>query len=228
MTQGLIPNILVVDDDIEIREHTCATLAGASYRCLGVSDARTALRTARTEPIDVALVNTGEPPAADGLWLTRRLRSQVRDLAVVLLTRTPDLDGAVEAMRAGVIDYLFKPFSADEVIGSVERAVEWRRNAVRARATSFDLEQAIVDRVGALRNTFGAAKISSAAALDALVDQLYAENRSALQHVRRVARHSTRVAAQLGVVEPQLVAIRHAGLLHDIGKLALPQALLTK
>jgi two-component system response regulator RpfG len=131
-------------------------------------------------------------------------------------------------MRVGVIDYLFKPFSSDELIESVERAVEWRRNAVRARATAFDLEQAIVDRVGQLRTTFNTARVTSAAALDALLEQLYEDNRSALHHVRRVARHSTRVAAQLGVVESQLVAIRHAGLLHDIGKLALPPSLLTK
>ena len=82
------------------------------------------------------------------------MRLESRALAVVLLTRTRSLDAAVDAMQVGVLDYLFKPFSADELLEVVERALTWRRAAVKASERPSRLEQEIVDRTLRLRQGF--------------------------------------------------------------------------
>src|SRR2546422_11562693 len=110
------PNILIVDSEDGFREHICRCLARASYRCTGVADARAALGVLRESVVDVALLDAGDSSQDEGIWLAKRMRLESRALAVVLLTRTRSLDAAVDAMHVGVLDYLFKPFSADELL----------------------------------------------------------------------------------------------------------------
>lgn len=221
-------NILVLDGDADYREHTCAALARASHRCLAVVSAAEALQAARTEHVDVALLDLDDQPAANIPRLAKRLRDEVRDLAVVIATRVPSLDGAVEAMRAGVLDYLFKPFSEDDLVDAVGRAVQWRRAAVEQRANIRYAEQEICDRLAHLQAVVADAAIGSMPALDLLVSSLYAANRPVLEHARRVSRHAAAVAASLGVTDGAVDDIARAGLLHEIGKLALPERITAK
>lgn len=221
-------NILVVDGDADSRERTCAALACASYRCFGVAGARQALRAARDERVDVALVDLGDDPDASTLWLARRLRDDVRDLAVVIVTRAPSLDAALDAMRVGVLDYLFTPFSEDDLLESVARAVQWRFAAVLQRASMRQVEQDLVHRMAQLQAAIADAAIASMPALDLLVDSLYTANRPALEHARRVSLHASRVASSLAVAAADVDDIARAGLLHEVGKLALPERITAK
>src|SRR4051812_46574592 len=140
-------SILVLDADADGREHTCAALARASHRCLGVVTANEALQAARDERVDVALLDLGADPDASVVRLARRLRDQVRDLAVVVVTGEPCLDTALDAMRAGVLDYLFKPFGEDALVDAVDRAVHWRRAAEEQRSTICQVEHELADRL---------------------------------------------------------------------------------
>jgi putative two-component system response regulator len=221
-------NILVLDGDAAGREHTCATLARAAHRCLGVVNVREALRAAREERVDVAVVDLGDDPDASIPWIARRLRDEARDLAVVIVTGEPRLDGALDAMRAGVLDYLFKPFAEDDLIAAVDRAVQWHRDAERQRSRGWEVEQELAHRMAQLRAVIADAAIASMPALDLLLASLYASNRPALAHARRVSHHAFGIASRLGVSKAGLEDIAHAGLLHDIGKLALPERITAK
>jgi putative nucleotidyltransferase with HDIG domain len=223
-----IPNILVVDDEPAVREYICDCLTlRSSYRCTGVGDARAALAVARETSIDVALLDLTMPDD-DGVTLARRLRDEVRDLAVVLITGTQSFDVAVEAMRIGVLDYLLKPFAMPELIDSVERAVAWRHAALRAHDEREDLQRQIGERATRLRQAFGDLDVASSAALEALLATLNQRNPGTLEHARRVARYATAVATTLGIEEPVLGAVEHGALLHDLGKVAIPDAVIHK
>ena len=223
-----IPNILVVDDEPAVREYICDCLTlQSSYRCTGVGDARAALAVARETSIDVALVDLAIPEE-DGVTLARRLRNEVRDLAVVLVTGTQSFDTAVEAMRIGVLDYLLKPFAMPELIDSVGRAVAWRHAALRAHEEREDLERQIGERAARLRQAFGDLEVASSAALEALLTTLSQRNPETLEHAHRVARYATTVARTLGIEEPALGAVERGALLHDLGKVAIPDAVIHK
>ncbi len=131
-------------------------------------------------------------------------------------------------MRVGVLDYLFKPFSTADLVEAVDRAVAWRRRAVRQRAGLRQVEQETVSRMARLHTAIADAAIASAPALDLLLSHLYTRNRPALEHARRVSRHASGLGAALGMAGPRLETVRRAGLLHDIGKLALPERITAK
>jgi response regulator RpfG family c-di-GMP phosphodiesterase len=225
---GRRANILVMDGDAGSREGICEALLSASYRCVAVTGPDGAKTAARVEPIDVALLDTGSTPDATILRLARALREQVGDLAVVLVTRDGNLGEALDAMRLGVFDYLFKPFRERDLLEAVGRAVQWRTAALEQRAAAHQLERQLEQRLDHLRTAIAAAGIASTPALDHFVACLYAGNRAALEHTHRVRHHASGVASMLGLTGGALEDVARAALLHDLGRLALPEAVVAK
>jgi response regulator RpfG family c-di-GMP phosphodiesterase len=223
-----ISNILVVHDSPEVRAHICECLGRqAAYRCTGVGSPGMALAVVREQAFDVALLDLSKP-GADGVGLARRLRDEVRDLPVVLITGTQSFDAAVEAMRIGILDYLLKPFAMPELLEAVERAVAWRREALSARGERADLERQITDGTNRLRETFVECAVASPAALEALLETLNKRCPETLAHARRVSALAMMVAVELDVEEPELGDIARAALVHDLGKIAIPDAVTHK
>ena len=220
--------ILVMDGDAGFRESACGALARASHRCLGVDSPRDALAAARAEPVDVALLDSSTASEAGVLALARRLRDQVPNLAVVLLTWRGSLGAAIDAMRVGVFDYLFKPFDAEELVDAVDRAMQWRRAGLDQSDHVWQVEQELVHRIAMLRAMIQDAAIESTADLGPLLARLYAGNPAAIGHAHRVCRHASGLAERLGIIGPALDDVARAGLLHDIGKLALPERIAAK
>jgi response regulator RpfG family c-di-GMP phosphodiesterase len=224
----LSPRILVVDDEPDVRDYICESLACLSgYSCIGIGDPRQAVAAAREHGADVALLDQSMPEE-DGLTVARRLRDAIEDLPVVLITGTQSFDAAVEAMRIGVLDYLLKPFSMTDLFESVDRAVEWRRAAVQARAELHELHDQIAQRADRLRETFSDHPLATSSALDALLETLNQRDHSVLAHARRVAAFSVAVARGLSLRDDDVVSIEHAALLHDVGKIAIPDAVMFK
>lgn len=223
-----IANILVVDDEPGVRAYICGCLARqASYRCIGVGSPREALAAARENAIDVALLDLSMPEEG-GLALARRLRDEVLDLPVVLITGTQSFDAAVEAMRIGILDYLLKPFAMPDLVGAVERAVAWRRQALSARSEQAELQRQITEGTNRLREAFSDCAVASSAAIEALLETLNQRSPETLAHARRVSTLSVAVAVALGIEEPRLGAIERGALLHDLGKIAIPDAVIHK
>ena len=90
------------------------------------------------------------------------------------------------------------------------------------------MEQDLVHRLSRLRATVVDAAIASTSALEVLVASLYAGNCAAVEHACRVSHHARGLASTLGVTGAVLDDIERAGLLHDIGKLALPERITSK
>ena len=120
-------NILVVDDELAVREMIGEWLEAEGYQCALAGAADEALDAAgRQRGVDVALLDLALP-GEDGVWLARRLRERQHDVAVIMCTGWQSFDAAVEGMRVGIMDYLLKPFSRTELLEAVDRAVKWRR-----------------------------------------------------------------------------------------------------
>jgi len=134
----------------------------------------------------------------------------------------------VDALRLGIVDFLAKPVTAGELADAVNRAIEWREAIQQSRGSlaqyEEDMAQSVV-RVGTLLTQAG---IVSSAELEVCLEAIYGTNSGALDHARRVATSSLQLAKALDIAEPLLGHIERAALLHDIGKLAIPQPILKK
>lgn len=117
--------ILVVDDEDEIRGLLSRLLQKEGFEALGAADGEAALGLIRRESPDVILLDL-KMPGMDGMEVLRRTREFDPNLPVIIVTSHGQVQGAVDAMRAGAHDYLTKPFEHNDVLLSVRRALTER------------------------------------------------------------------------------------------------------
>lgn len=119
--------ILVVDDGDDVR-HTITQyiLKPNAYDYLEAKDGLEALSLLRTHPVDLILLDL-QMPRMDGLEVLRRLRDEGIAIPVVLMTMYGSEEIAIEVFRLGARDYIIKPFSEDELLGALERALSETR-----------------------------------------------------------------------------------------------------
>jgi DNA-binding NtrC family response regulator len=133
--------ILIVDDEDEMRETLCEILHDAGHGVHDAADGNKALRLTQSRHFDV-IVTDIRMPGLDGFELFRRLRQQSPTTEVIIVTNHGDVAQAVAAMKEGAYDYLAKPFQADELLLRVERIAAQsalRRDLEQARAELANL-----------------------------------------------------------------------------------------
>jgi putative nucleotidyltransferase with HDIG domain len=220
-------HILVVDDEDAIRDLFSEWLRIAGHTCVSAGTAAEALTVAEREKADVALLDL-RMPGESGVWLAQRLRETREDLAIIMATGAQSFDAAREGMRLGVLDYLLKPFSRQELVEAVDRAVKWCEAATRARQERERLEQEIEVRSDQLSAAFTQVEIAETGALEGLLVAFHSRNPDACAHAKRVAQSAVVLAQSMGVSRKLLDTIERGALLHDIGKVAMPDSLIHK
>jgi response regulator RpfG family c-di-GMP phosphodiesterase len=212
--------ILIVDDEEAIRSLLVECLALRGYETAGAANGREALRRVAERPVDLILTDL-RMPAMDGMELLRAIVERGDETAVVLVTACEDLPAAVEAMKAGAYDYLVKPLDLGMVTLAVERALRKRQGVLAAKMAAFDqsLElQRFGDRL----------QEASQEALEMLVAVLDARERETMCHSKRVSEFAVHLGQVMHLSENEIETLRRAALLHDVGKVGIPDAILGK
>jgi two-component system response regulator PilR (NtrC family) len=117
--------ILVVDDELSMREFISILLEREGYEVLTAADAATALSRLATSDIDLVISDV-QMPGLNGLELLCRIKEETPETAVLMITAFSTAEQAVEAMKLGAYDYLAKPFKVDEIKILVRNALEKR------------------------------------------------------------------------------------------------------
>jgi two-component system, response regulator FlrC len=112
--------ILVVEDDLPLQEALVTTLSLAGFKVLAAADGGEALKVLGEQAVDLVVSDVQMQPV-DGRELLRRLQQRPPAPPVLLMTAYGTIDQAVTAMREGAVDYLVKPFEADELERRVAR-----------------------------------------------------------------------------------------------------------
>jgi putative nucleotidyltransferase with HDIG domain len=222
-----VDSVLLVDDESGIRGLMTRWVEAIGYPTRQAGDAEQALDQMDDEPSAVAVCDI-RLPGRDGLWLADRLRQQYPDTAVIMATGVHDVDAAVTSLRSGVVDYLVKPFGRDRLREALNRAIEFHRTSVDARQWRQSLESELGARRKQLADALAEVEITSEAALNGMLAMLTVRDRAAFDHARRVAALAARVASALGLDGAAVEEIERGALLHDIGKIAIPEAVLWK
>jgi hypothetical protein len=118
--------VLIVDDEADIALILKLQLEGAGYETMRARDGLEALDIMEREPLDLVLLDI-RMPRMDGIDLLRRMGETGIDLAVIVMTAHGSERIAVDALQRGAIDYVSKPFSTEEILGKVERAIAFHR-----------------------------------------------------------------------------------------------------
>ncbi len=113
--------ILVVDDESEMRVALETTLKREGYQPVSVPDGKAAWEKIEHESFDL-IISDVKMPRMDGVELLRNVKQHAPKTIVIMMTAYGDIDNAVETMKVGAFDYLLKPFSAEILISTVNRA----------------------------------------------------------------------------------------------------------
>src|SRR4051812_11729533 len=223
-----MPNrILVIDDETEIVAFICELLLLRGYEVRGLSDAREAMNTLRSFQPDVCILDF-RMPYVSGAVILDAIKQADRTIEVIFLTAQDETSLAVDLMKRGAIDFLLKPVELNQLSLSVGRAVEHRRLVKENEAYRVHLEQLVAEKTKALNEALSTLTQVHSATLDALSMALDYRDQSTSGHSRRVADLTVGAARSMGVSGAALVQIEHGALLHDIGKLKIPDKILWK
>lgn len=115
--------VLVVDDDSQVCKTVGKILQQNNYQVQTFTQPRQALQAVRKTPFDIGLVDI-KMPDVNGVELVEKIKAEDDRVAVVVMTAYPDVQSAAETMRLGARDYITKPFTEEQLLGSIERIAQ--------------------------------------------------------------------------------------------------------
>ncbi len=219
--------ILVVDDDASVRDVIHVLLKEEGYVCTAVESADAALDAARLDEYPLVICDV-RMPGRDGFWLLDRLRELSPDTAVIMLTAFGDTEAAVQCLRNGAADYLLKPPKVTELVRAIERALGRRRLELARQRYRRSLENRVQEKTAELSRTLENLQATYSQTLWTLVAALDAREHETGDHSQRVVRFTLAIARRMGLPAADLPDLGRGALLHDIGKIGVPDAILLK
>jgi len=213
-------NILIVDDDWQVREVLHEIFLSAGYTCRVAGDGREGLEQFRAGRPPLTVTDL-KMPAMDGISLLQAIREVDGDAAVIVLTGAADVKTAIDSLKLGAHDFIMKPVNVDELLIAAERALERRQLLVKRREYQALLERRVEEATASLESAYQQTLEALGAALDS-------RDVGTESHSRRVHGYSLALGREHGVPKDQLNDLAHGVLLHDIGKIGIPDAILLK
>ena len=223
-----VDRILVVDDEETIREIVCSMLTTASYKCRQASSGMEALALLESGEEFELMLSDLMMANLDGIGLLEKTKERFPEMPVVMVTAVHDISVALAAIRNGAYDYLLKPFEREQLLATVRRALENRRLKLENRAYQTSLESLVAARTEQLRKAIVDLERSYDITLEALGDALDKKDAETEGHSKRVTAFTIAIARAMGLSKEQIAVIARGAFLHDIGKMAVPDAILRK
>ena len=164
----------------------------------------------------------------DGIALLERSKERYPDMPVVMVTAVHDIQVALQALRNGAYDYLLKPFAREQLLATVRRALENRRLKRENDAYRTNLEALVAARTQQWKTALSKLEESYDITLEALGDALDLKDAETEHHSKRVTAYTIAIARKMGLPKEEIRVIARGAFLHDIGKMAIPDDILTK
>jgi putative two-component system response regulator len=212
--------ILVVDNDRTSGALNAGILRSAGYTVDICTTPEEALESVRSGDVTL-LVTDFEMGAMSGLELAQAAHEHDPDIRIILLTGSGDEGTAQAALRMGVSDYIKKPPDPEALRRSVQRAIHKRAADEHHRAMVGWMREELDRRAEAIREV-------TVSALTALANALDMRNPHFQGHSKAVSMQAAAIAHALDCDEEEIEVVRTAGLLHDVGMMAVPDTLVAK
>ncbi|MCX7925909.1 MAG: response regulator [Fimbriimonadales bacterium] len=203
-------NVLIVDDDALVRETLHFVLEDGGYQVYAASSGAEALRILEREPVDIVLSDIFMP-GMNGFDLLRQIRERAPETPVILITGYGNIEMAREALKQGASDFITKPYNIHEIPIMIERNLT-RHSLLVSQTRQYE----------------DAVQQSYRATLDALLAALDTRDTETEGHSERVAAYTMAMANRLNLSAEELINIERGALLHDIGKIGVPDSILYK
>ena len=217
-------SILVVDDEPSVNGYLRDMLESMGYTVILAEDGVEALEKAATRDPDLVLLDV-MMPNMDGFEVCRRLRRDpyMGDIPILMVTGLDDQESVLKGIEAGADNVMIKPFNAAHLQAHVRNVVRMNRY----KRLLFEKERNL-DLLNDLDRSHVKLALAYDATLEGWVRALDLRDNETEGHTKRVTELTVRLARKAGVAEDHLVHVKRGALLHDIGKIGIPDAILCK
>jgi putative two-component system response regulator len=209
--------ILIVDDEYSGRETLQSILEGEGYNLVMAENGPQAIAQAKSSLPDVILLDV-MMPGMTGFEVCEKIRNdpQVAEIPIIILTALDDRDSLLRGLKAGADDFISKPFDRFELrarligitrLNRYQKLLQERENIRAAHKRLLDAYEATIE--------------GWSHAMDL-------RDRETEGHSRRVTELTIKLAQAKGMNEEEIVHVRHGALLHDMGKIGIPDSILHK
>ena len=220
------PRLLIVDDEAEVRS-VLNDLLGDTYQCSQAPSAEEAL--AQLQERDYQLVISDITMSGmSGLEMIPHVKVISPDTVIVMISGMQTIESAINALRLGAFDYLMKPFDLRQAEAAVTRALEHYELVAAKRRYENHLEELVDQRTAELDEALGSLENAYRSTLKALTAALETRDAETHGHSERVVTFGLRLGREYGLRAAEMKALEFGSLLHDIGKIGVPDAILRK
>ena len=219
--------ILVVDDDMFVREATATLLRECGYTTIASDSAGDAISVLKTTPVETVLTDINMPEKS-GIELLAEIHGFNPTLPVILMTAYAELDVAVNAVRKGAFDFLIKPYKPEGLIYSIEKAIKYSRLLQMEKNYKHMLEDTVRKRTKELKDALLMVKDMSIELVQRLTEVAEYRDEDTGAHIKRMGLYSNRIAKTLNLSDNFVEVVTFASPMHDIGKIGIPDNILLK
>lgn len=214
--------ILIIDDDEISGSLAKHILRQSGFLCRNVLSGREGLEAAVNHPPNLILLDK-RMPEMDGLETMKLLSDNpvTMDIPVVFLTAEDDHTNELTCLEAGAADFIRKPFVPEIMVQRISRIIEWNR-------LRRELQKMVQERTTELVRSEQHSRNLSDQIIYALAAAVDAKDEYTNGHSLRVAEYARKISARIGKSEEYQENIYYMGLLHDIGKIGIPDEIIHK
>ena len=223
------PMILVVDDQFQNVELLEAYLVPQGYAIVKAANGKEALEQLASHPIDLILLDV-MMPGMDGFEVARKVRQDGTHklLPIILVTALQDTEDRVKGIEAGCDDFLSKPFDQDELLARVHSLLKVKSYNDLLANYRTELEAEVAQQTAELKRAFERIKAASMETILRLSIAAEFKDAGTGEHIKRMSYYAAAIARQMGLDENTIEGILYAAPMHDIGKVGIPDRILTK
>ena len=221
--------ILVVDDQFQNVELLEAYLVPQGYAIVKAANGKEALEQLASHPIDLILLDV-MMPGMDGFEVARKVRQDGTHklLPIILVTALQDTEDRVKGIEAGCDDFLSKPFDQDELLARVHSLLKVKSYNDLLANYRTELEAEVAQQTAELKRAFERIKAASMETILRLSIAAEFKDAGTGEHIKRMSYYAAAIARQMGLDENTIEGILYAAPMHDIGKVGIPDRILTK
>jgi putative two-component system response regulator len=220
------PRLLIVDDEVEITE-ILADLLSEDYECIKAASAEQALALLRENEFQLVISDI-TMPGMSGLDMIPHAKELSPETVVVMISGMQTVESAIGALRLGAFDYLMKPFDLRQVEAVVKRALEHHDLVLAKQRYENHLEELVEQRTVELDRALNSLEGAYRSTLKALTAALETRDSETHGHSERVVSYSLRLGREYGLGSEEMKSLEFGSLLHDIGKIGVPDSILRK
>jgi putative nucleotidyltransferase with HDIG domain len=221
--------ILIVDDDPAARLEMASALAQKNYSPVAAHDARDALVRLEHNASSFDLILSDIVlKGVDGARTIQRMMTLSPQTPLIVVTGSRDINAAIVSMRSGALDYLLKPVEPTALFDAMRRALDHRHDTQKHSLDKENLERLVAARTDLLHAAIADLEQAYDITLEALGDALDLKDAETEGHSRRVTAYTIALARAMGLKGETIRVVSRGAFLHDIGKMAIPDAILLK